>query len=193
MNKDEILQTVSPKMVLADRGIKVVRGMCSCPFHGHDKNPSMKVYKDGFNCFACGWKGNVIDFVMKYDGCNFKAAYVRLGGTYKSMSPEEREQERRRLALVKKKNEEKLHERKDMTEKVNFMVNLLKAVLIIYNPTDCMWDIDEVDYPQDWVDAQNDLPIVWDMYERVHLGKEINKEDVDRQYKRIVERCLTVR
>ena len=47
-----------------------------CPFHG-EKHPSMKVDKRYF-CFACGEKGDVIDFVGKLYGLNPKDAAEKI-------------------------------------------------------------------------------------------------------------------
>lgn len=61
-----------------------------CPFH-EDGRPSMSVrfVQDGwrFNCFACGAKGSVIDFVMLRDRCTFKEAMLRVGDGVQAMAP----------------------------------------------------------------------------------------------------------
>lgn len=46
-----------------------------CPFHD-DQQPSLKANTDRhiFHCFACGEHGNVLDFVMKLDGVDIRAA-----------------------------------------------------------------------------------------------------------------------
>lgn len=44
-----------------------------CPFHD-DTKPSLSVKGKIFNCFACGAKGDSIDFVMRIENCNFKKA-----------------------------------------------------------------------------------------------------------------------
>ena len=63
---------------LAERyGVTVRRGMCCCPFHG-DRHPSMKIYQDGYHCFACGANGDVISWVMQYDRVGFSAACERI-------------------------------------------------------------------------------------------------------------------
>lgn len=50
-----------------------------CPFHD-ERSPSFTVTpeKGLFFCFGCGAKGNVIDFVMRYDGIEFPAALDRV-------------------------------------------------------------------------------------------------------------------
>ncbi len=50
-----------------------------CPFH-EDKNPSFVVSpsKNLFHCMGCDAAGSVIDFVMKADGLDFKAAVDKL-------------------------------------------------------------------------------------------------------------------
>jgi len=52
-----------------------MRGNISCPFH-EDKQPSFHVYKNSntFYCFSCNECGSPIDFIMKYNQCDFKQA-----------------------------------------------------------------------------------------------------------------------
>jgi hypothetical protein len=82
MNVEEIKSTVSMRDVARRYGIKTRNGMCSCPFHGKDRHPSMKLYESRFKCFACGASGDVIAFVQMMENCDFKTAYLSLGGTY---------------------------------------------------------------------------------------------------------------
>lgn len=87
---------------LAERyGVTVRRGMCCCPFHG-DRHPSMKLYKDGYHCFACGAHGDAISWVMKLDSVTFVRACERLCKWYGINAERERETptETRRAALV---------------------------------------------------------------------------------------------
>lgn len=58
-----------------------------CPFHQED-TPSFTIFhgKDGaqrFHCFGCGEKGDVLDFVQKIKGVDFKEALKVLGGEVK--------------------------------------------------------------------------------------------------------------
>lgn len=50
--------------------------MCRCPFHD-DSRPSFEistVYQNGRCWSACDWSGDVIDFIMKLDGCTLPQA-----------------------------------------------------------------------------------------------------------------------
>ena len=82
----QVRSSVTMKDICRMYGIKVNRsGFCSCPFHGADKHPSMKVYPGsrGFHCFTCGEGGDVIHFVRKHDGLGFEDAVRKvalLGG-----------------------------------------------------------------------------------------------------------------
>ena len=51
--------------------------MVLCPFHD-DHNPSMGIKNNRYHCFACGEKGDVIEFVMKRECLNFVEAVKRL-------------------------------------------------------------------------------------------------------------------
>jgi hypothetical protein len=57
----------------------VKRGMALCPFHG-EKNASMGIKNNRYHCFACGARGDVIDFLMNRDGISFKEAVEYLAG-----------------------------------------------------------------------------------------------------------------
>src|SRR4030042_1157002 len=53
--------------------VEVKRGKALCPFH-NDHNPSMGIKNNHFHCFACGVKGDPIDFVIKRDSVPFQEA-----------------------------------------------------------------------------------------------------------------------
>ena len=44
------------------------------PFHYGDHTASLKIYKDSFYCFGCGASGDIFDFVMRMERCDFKTA-----------------------------------------------------------------------------------------------------------------------
>jgi hypothetical protein len=44
-----------------------------CPFHD-ERTPSCQIREDSFVCFGCGAKGDVVKFVMKYQGVEFPGA-----------------------------------------------------------------------------------------------------------------------
>ena len=76
-NTDSIKSIVT-MLDLAERyGVTVHHGMCCCPFHG-ERHPSMKLYRDGYHCFACGAHGDAISWVMKLDSVAFVEACERL-------------------------------------------------------------------------------------------------------------------
>lgn len=80
--KEEIIATTSMFDVLVQYGVRVRRNMCCCMFH-NEKNPSMKVFKDGVQCFVCNQNWNVFDVVMQLVGCDFNTAFDLLGGNEK--------------------------------------------------------------------------------------------------------------
>jgi len=85
MTKEEIKATYSMWDILARYGIQPNRsGFIPCPFHKGDREPSMKIYRDGYNCFACGANGDIFSFVMEMEDQGFKEVYLSLGGTYEN-------------------------------------------------------------------------------------------------------------
>lgn len=78
---ENIRRMVSMKQLATMYGYAVNRsGMMSCPFHGDDKHPSLKVYDGdrGWWCFVCNEGGDIFDFTMKHDGLEFPKAVERI-------------------------------------------------------------------------------------------------------------------
>ena len=85
MTSDEIKATYSMWDILSRYGIQPNRsGFIPCPFHKGDREPSMKIYRDGYNCFACGANGDIFSFIMTMEDQGFKEVYLSLGGTYEN-------------------------------------------------------------------------------------------------------------
>ncbi len=52
----------------------------SCPFHGEDRHPSMRIYKDtnSYYCWACNRSGDVVDMAKEFLEEPFYAAVLHL-------------------------------------------------------------------------------------------------------------------
>jgi len=82
MTVEEIKQQISMPDLVKRYGIQIHRGgMVSCPFHA-DRHPSMQIKTDRFTCYSCGAHGDIFTFTQMMDGCDFKDAFLSLGGTY---------------------------------------------------------------------------------------------------------------
>ncbi len=77
-----------------------------CPFHG-EKSPSFSVSpaKQFYHCFGCGKNGNVIGFLMDYQGMSFIEAIKDLAQQYGMQVPEDERdpREREQAALQREK------------------------------------------------------------------------------------------
>ena len=129
MITDEEISLVRESVTMADvcgmYGIPVTKtGFCSCPFHGADKHPSMKVYPGnrGFHCFTCHIGGDIFDFVRKEEGLGFEDSVRKVGAYFgiplsdpkKRMSDEEIERlkrlsNQRKMERLQKEIEKKKH------------------------------------------------------------------------------------
>ena len=168
MNKEEIIRNVNLRDVMAQRGININRNnMCCCPFHG-EKRPSMKVFKDGYKCFACNESGNVIDFVMRHDNVSFKDAYMILGGTYERMDDKEREIANRKWQREKQLREQKLKAEEEFRSELSYVIALCRKACELLNPTS-----------DDWCWFTNKLPQLLNAwYVKYEVEEEIDEIDV---------------
>lgn len=175
MTKDCIKESTSMKDVLCRYGITVRNNMCSCPFHGQDKHPSMKVFKDGANCFTCGWNGDIFKFVQDMEHCSFKDAFIQLGGHY-----EHETEQKRKVLSAKYKREKEKRERKSQFQQ-DFKLLLSRSI------TKCRQIISESEPLSDkWCEAQNELVKLLHAWEIEYIEKEgVDKTDVIRMCKRV--------
>ena len=143
MTLEEIKENVTMRDVMDKYKIKVSRSnMCCCPIH-KEKHPSMKIYKDSFNCFSCGAHGDIFSFVQEMEKCEFKTAFMFLGGTYdkdkKSVrnalkrvetARKEREarKERDRIALIEKSDAFRLEYRNILAEICAYKQLFMEAI-----------------------------------------------------------------
>lgn len=190
MTAEEIKQSVTMGDVLARYGIKVNRnGMCCCPIHG-EKHPSMKVYKDGYKCFACNSAGDVFSFVMAYEGVDFKTAFATLGGTY------ERQPNKTARIVRNKKFERRKTQAKRQEQAEKDLRKLLDAAtfdcidMIAKNPP-YLKDGEPV-YPDDWCFGQNNLPYLNYIFELLYINEDkgVNKANVIRVCQGIRRRAI---
>lgn len=169
MNTNEIKQQITMPELLRRYGIEIRNNMCSCPFHGQDRHPSAKVFNDGLNCFTCGWNGDVFKFVMDYEKVDFKTAFKMLGGTYKAhqtkaskvLSNRKFQAQKSALNRVKKGREE-------LKKEVSFCLDLVLGTIKVYEPEN-MDEMSEI-----YVNAQNDLPIISNIFDEIIEGKEVD-------------------
>lgn len=176
MTVEEIKQSVSMHDVLSRYGVRVLRnGMCSCPFHT-DKHPSMKVFSDGYKCFSCGKNGDVFNFVMEMERCDFKTAYLSLGGEY--------EEHKSKLShdMIKAKFERnRLQKEREIKAENDFKSMLLKSI------RKCEENIQKREVFSDaWCESNNILQWLWSVWELKYIREEsVSKADVIRVCKRI--------
>ena len=107
MTVEELKKTLSMQDILSMYGIKHKghKKNISCPFHT-DKNPSMQIFKNGYNCHSCGKNGDIFSFVMEYENISFKEAFLRLGGSYAGKEDFSAQQKQKASQFESKKKEQ---------------------------------------------------------------------------------------
>ena len=141
MTTDEIKQSVSMHEIVERYGLHPNRaGFISCPFHNGDRTPSMKIYKDSYNCFGCGANGDIFSFVMGMENCDFKTAYKALGGSYRQQSDHQRNLYHYHLQKRKEDEIKRLQrieqEKKEVTEEIR-MQKLFKKQSPVFSDDWC--------------------------------------------------------
>ena len=182
MTKEEILESVSMRDVVERYGIRINHnGMCCCPIHS-ERHPSMKIYKDGYKCFACNSSGDIFSFVQAMEGCDFKTAFKILGGSYKKESSNARKCSKARIERQKEKKKLAEKNEKDFRKLLMNHIDL------------CNWWLSNREpYSDDWCFAQNTLQWLWHVYDTKYLEEgEINEIDVLGKCKQIKQRFLAV-
>lgn len=167
--------------ILNQYSIKVRNNMCSCPFHGDDKHPSMKVFRDGANCFTCGWNGDMFKFVQDMEHCSFKDAFIRLGGTYERYTSDTAKTvSKMHFESVKQKKQQAESEEKQFRHDFSEAISILRSVMRVYEPLS-----------DEWCYAQKKLEYLLYLWEIYYLEQqEIDKFYVYREHRKIRQRFL---
>lgn len=182
MTTEEIKRTVTMRDVLARYGIEVKNNMCCCPIH-KEKHPSMKVFKDGYKCFACGSGGDVFKFIQEMEGCDFKTAFINLGGTYEKHSNTQ-------AKVIAKTTIKRM---KDQKEKVKSTEKEFKQILQNCIDMCNYWIEHEEAYSDNWCYGQKHISWLWHIYEEKYIeGEEVNETDVFGIYREIKQRFFAV-
>lgn len=171
------------KEVLARYGVMVNRNnMCCCPIH-QERHPSMKVFRDGYKCFACGSAGDIFHFIQEKEHCDFKTAFAILGGTYEHHS-----NETAKVAAQMKFSRKKVQAQRAKQEEKRFRQTLMDAIGMCE-----YWIENREPFDDDWVFAQNKILWLWVNYEDKYIQEtEINEVNVYRTCREIEQRFLTL-
>lgn len=147
MNVEQIKEKYSMRDILERYGIRTNRaGFCLCPFHKGDHTASMKIYDDSFHCFSCGANGDIFSFVQRMDRCDFKAAFLSLGGTY-----EKKTTMASKIALYHSQQQKKQREKEAERDRQRKQLNL--DLIDVYRDT---MERSEP-FSDAWTDAYNAL------------------------------------
>lgn len=178
MTSEEIKSSVRLSDLVREYGLKVDRkGFVCCPFH-KEKTASMKIYNksNSFHCFGCGSSGDVIKFVQMIENCDFKTAFIRLGGTYEHTTENAKLVANTQREQAKKKRELKEKADAEIKNELSYIIELLKEGCKSLEP-----------FSDEWCFCQNNLPILFEYWEEMGKGKEINQINVYRKCRQI--RC----
>ena len=105
LHRADIVQVIQQRLPLKKAGANY---KACCPFHS-EKTPSFNVnpQKQFYHCFGCGASGDVLKFIMAYDGLSFVEAVEQLAGFYGMEVPFEKPSEQ---ALEQQKQQQTLYD-----------------------------------------------------------------------------------
>jgi DNA primase len=140
MTSEEIKAQYSMRDIIEGRyGIKVNRaGMARCPFHQGDNTASLKVYKRDYHCFGCNANGDIFSFVQDMEHCDFKTAFMMLGGEYEkpSLSSSLNVYKARRARETKLAKEQRLRQKMSIN---NLLISVYTRWLNRFEPLSDEW------------------------------------------------------
>lgn len=142
MTVDEIKQNYSMYDILTKYNIpfSTIKKNVSCPLHGKDKNPSMQIFKDGFNCHTCGKHGDIFVFVQEIEHCSFKDAFLLLGGTYENSKDDFFTQQKlERLKLEREKRLQAKIRQQRLRYDTSRLIEYYMAILRQSEPLSDIW------------------------------------------------------
>lgn len=140
MTSEEIKAQYSMRDIIEGRyGIKVNRaGMARCPFHQGDNTASLKVYKRDYHCFGCNANGDIFSFVQEMEHCDFKTAFMMLGGEYEkpTLSSSLNVYKARRARETKLAKEQRLRQKMSIN---NLLISVYTRWLNRFEPLSDEW------------------------------------------------------
>lgn len=161
MTSEEIKAQYSMRDIIEGRyRIKVNRaGMARCPFHQGDNTASLKVYKHDYHCFGCNSNGDIFSFVQDMEHCDFKTAFMMLGGVYEKPTLNSR----MALYRAKRARETKRAEELRLKKKIslnNLLISVYARWLNRFEPLS-----------DEWCDTYNALQYQLYIYEELRGAK----------------------
>lgn len=141
-NVERIKEAVTMRECLNAYGYEINRGgFVCCPFHS-EKTPSCKVYEKRIKCYGCGASADVIEFVGRLFGLDFKESVkrinedFRLGLDFGHSSPEAKREAQKRIKERRKKEAEKKRKDKALIKKCKAYKSCLYAMNELKPPTE---------------------------------------------------------
>lgn len=127
-DKDYIKATTSVPSLLESYGIQIRHGRCRGFCHG-GRDMNMAVKQNICHCFVCNQSFDCFGVVMFFEGCDFNAAFEKLGGKRKESFSERKHKER----VMKKLKTEKA--KSDRRQELYELIAMCDAAMIDYHQT----------------------------------------------------------
>jgi len=135
--KSYLIQTIDARNLLSRYGVKIVRNRCKGFCHGGNDSDSVKVFRDGVQCFVCGARMDIFQIVQHFEHCDYWTAFQILGGTDEMDEKTRKKMEverikRDKIVAAEKRNKEI---RKEIVAKILLYKRLAKK----YDPMSEEW------------------------------------------------------
>ena len=124
-----ISESVTMPEILQVYGIQEGKhGRIACPIHGGHNKSSFSYNDHQFQCFNCGAKGGVLQFVKAYIECDFEKALEEINQHFRLWSIEDESQ---RPSLIERMQRKEIRRKREENEKIKVSKVLNKEKLIL--------------------------------------------------------------
>lgn len=195
----EVCRQLDMVQIAEVNGFEVKHGFVSCPFHGSDTTPSLKLYSNSWYCYGCGEGGDAVTFISKLYNLTPLESVRRLNSDFhlnlnfdRPQSPQERrkiEAEARRRKRVGESRAAFTAWRSETLDRLNASFRVAHEALLLLEDPDKLTEAEILAIKsQAYIEYISDLLTHGTLDQQIEVLKY--REEVDVLCKRILESDL---
>lgn len=126
MTKEELKEIISVPEVLGKYGVEVRNGRCKSICHD-GRRYTAKATRQLYFCFKCNRPMDIFDITMHFNHCDFRTAYLLLGGEEKPTFTTRVKARQARLRREKIKRQKQ--KKKEQLRKINLFIDVYRKII----------------------------------------------------------------